>query len=451
MALAAGRRAPTLYDRAVRRLGFAQGLIPIVALALLLRVLLVVLSPHFVPKTDAADYDRMAVSLAQHGTFPGSLITRGATAFRPPLFPAALAAVYKPVGVGVAATRWEAGRLLEAAFGAIAVGLVGLLALRLWGRRAGLVAAAIAAVFPPLVLVGSSLMSESLFIPLVLAAVLSALKSREATHRLRWAVLAGLLVGLGALARGNGVLLVIPTAFLVWSERPRLRRSSLKAPALVVLAMLVTLAPWSVRNALQFHQFVPITTETGYATDGTYNALAAHRSDFPALWGVPVADIERIVAQHPGINEAQLSDRLNSLAAHYVEAHPAYVLKVLWWSSLRVLNLTGAHYEHWAAQFESYPPWLAGVSVYAFWVVGLVALGGVLTAAARRVPLALWCCPAVILLPAVFLQGATRYRSPADPFVILLAALALLAAWDRFALKRERTVAPGMRVPSAAA
>jgi 4-amino-4-deoxy-L-arabinose transferase-like glycosyltransferase len=430
---------------------FGYALATIVLVALLARVVVVLATPHFIPKTDSADYDRIAVSLVAHGRFPGSILAPGPSALRPPLFPYALAAAYRVVGVGSATTRWEAGRLLEAALGAVTVLLIGVIALRLWGRRAALVSSALAAVYPPLVLVGSSLMSESLFIPLALASVLAALIARSSTNRLRWCLLSGLLLGLGALTRGNGIALLLPIAALVWTGRPVLSRRALAAPLVVAIAVALTLVPWTVRNANAFHELVPITTETGYATAGTFSWQAAHFTEFPALWVPPWRVSLALLARHPHLNEASLSDRLNGLAFDYIRAHPAYVAKVFWWNALRLLNLTGTHYERWAAQWNAYPKWLAEDSVYAFWALGLLAFGGAFTAAVRRAPLALWGCPLVIFLSTVFLEGSTRYRSPADPFIVMLAALGVLAAPRVAEAGIGRLPSRRMRVRSAAA
>jgi len=107
--------------------------------------------------------------------------------------------------------------------------------------------------------------------------------------------------------------------------------------------------------------------------------------------------------------------------------------------------VTGAGYERYLAPYESYPKWLATDSVYAFWVLGLLALAGCFVAAAREAPWALWGCPVAVFCSTVVFLGATRYRAPADPFLIMLAALALIAAWDR------RRGSRGRRVASAAA
>ncbi|MHB8656615.1 MAG: ArnT family glycosyltransferase [Solirubrobacteraceae bacterium] len=408
----------------------AHGVLAVTVLALVVRLIVVAATPAFVPETDSADYDRIAVSLVQTGSLPVSgLAARpgGPTAFRPPVFPVLLAGVYGVVGVGSGKVRWEAGRVLEAVLGAVAVWLVCLIALRLWGPVVAVVAGALAAVYPPLLLVGSSLMTEPLFIALVLGSVLAALVGRE-SGRLRWSVLGGGLVGLAALTRGNGIVVVVAVAGLVWRSRPWWARRSLMAPAVVVLATAVTIIPWAIRNAQVFHgRFVPVSTETGYALAGTYDTFAQSRSDFPALWAWPFAEMHRIYAQHPAASEAEISSRLGTEAVKYVEHHPVALVRTAFWNTLRLLNLTGTRLERIAAAGEAYPPTLSEISVYAFWILGLLAIAGTFTAAARRAPTGFWLAPVLLFLSSLFLIGTTRYRSPVDPFLIMLAALPLAA------------------------
>ncbi len=421
-------------DSAVRpgRLrSYRAWLVGLVALALVLRLVIVFATPHFTPINDSASYDQDAVALATTGSFPASPATfhGGPTAFHPPLFPVALAGVYKLVGNGSGRTRWEAGRVLEAGLGALAVLLTGLIATRLWGRRIGLLAAGIAAVDPPLVMVGSSLLSESLFIPLVLAAVWAALRYRD-SRSLRWAALAGAFVGLSALTRGNGAFLIIPVAFLLWAHRPRFTRSALAAPALALATAALMLVPWTIRNLEVFHRFVPVATETGYALEGTYNSAVQNDKRFPALWSTPFVQMYRAYAADRTATEADASGTLTHEALHYIRAHPVSLLKTLYWNTVRLLNLTPG-LERYLAPYEGYPRSLAILSVYAFWALALLCIAGLLTGASRAAPLALWGCPLAIYLTTAPLLGLTRYRSPADPFLIMLAAAALMHGWQR--------------------
>jgi 4-amino-4-deoxy-L-arabinose transferase-like glycosyltransferase len=413
----------------------------LVALAFLIRLLVVLLTPHFVPRTDGIDFDRIGVLLAEHGTFGSSILApHGPTAFRVPGFPLLLAAVYKIFGTD-SSVRWTAARIVEAGLGCVTVWLIYAIADRVWGRRVALAAAAIAAIDPTLVLVGSSLLSESLLIPLILAGVLAALRARGSAHTIRWSVAAGVATGLAALTHGNAILLAPPLALLVWTVRPRRSLRSVKAPAALLLATVLTLTPWTIRNAEAFHEFVPISTQIGYGLDGVYNAQVASAPGEPALWRTPLRGMLIAVIRDPRLNEAQLSDRLASSALSYLGDHPLYVLRVAYWSLARMLNLTGARFEREQAYSEAYPPTLAVISVYAFWLLGLLAIAGVITErGARRAPFAFWLCPILVVLPSIFLLGDTRYRSPAESFIVILGAIGLLAAVRRAAaLGRPRS------------
>src|SRR5688500_9403858 len=153
----------------------------ILVVALVARIAVLVATPDFEPLFDAADFERHADSLASGDGYPSSQLgVEGPTAFRPPLYPVALAAV-DLVGGG-----WTAMRILGVLLGVATVALTFLIAQRLWDRRVAVVAGGIAAVFPPLVVLSAALLSELLFLPLALASVWAVLQYRD-DPRLRWA------------------------------------------------------------------------------------------------------------------------------------------------------------------------------------------------------------------------------------------------------------------------
>lgn len=433
----------------VRLITVRHGIAVIVVLALAVRVIVVLATPHFRPNTDSADYDREAASLVDSGSFPPSLLSPrgGPSAFRPPAFPLVLAGVYELSGTGSRTARWEAGRLAEAVLGALTVLLTSLIALRLFGTGAALVSGAVAAVYPPLILIGSSLMSESLFVPLVLGSVLAGLLARESEHPLPWAAVTGAIVGAAALTRSVGIIAVLPLIALVWSRGPRRSLRAVSVPLVLIGAVVVVLIPWTVRNAIVLRSFVPISTENGFALAGTYNPATRSRRDYPALWYPPVPDQLAVVKAHPHFNEAQISSALTGDALRYIRAHPGYLGEVAFWTAVRLLNLEGPGLERYEAQFEAYPPELAVISVYSFWVVGLLALLALLTRQARGSPFEVWFVPGLIILATLFFAGSTRYRAPADPFIVILAGLGLLVAFKRLRRVREP---PIQRLPSAA-
>jgi hypothetical protein len=142
----------------------------------------------------------------------------------------------------------------------------------------GLAALALAAVFLPLVLDGMSLISEPLFVVLELGAALAVLRHRRRPETLHWAVAAGVLVGLASLTRSDGPLLALPLLAGVWS-----RARPWAAVALAAAAILV-IAPWTIRNAVVLHAFVPLSTETGVTLLGTYNDAARTLPHCQGCW-----------------------------------------------------------------------------------------------------------------------------------------------------------------------
>jgi 4-amino-4-deoxy-L-arabinose transferase-like glycosyltransferase len=441
---------------AVARLaGSRAALVAVVALALAVRVAVVLGTPRFAPNTDAEDYDRIAISLVAENRFPVSVVdpAGGPTAFRGPAYPLVLAAAYELSGVSSAHARWRAGRLEEALLGTAAVALMWLIAVRLWGAAAALATGLIGAVYPPLVLIGSSLMSESLFIPLALGAVLAALVAGE-RGRARWAALAGVLIGLAALTRSDGLILVAPLGWLL-VRGPRggpggRGGRGFGAVAAMLAALAVTLVPWTVRNYHEFHRLVPITTESGYLLAGIYNPASQHAAVQPGLWRPATAQLAAILARHPGDDEAQVSDALDADARRYVEAHPLSLLRTGFWDTLRLLDLAGVGFERQLGTYAAYPPTLTLISVYASWLVLVLALAGAITPDARREAGVVWGCIAALYAGTVLVDGGIRYRSPCDPFLVMLAGLALLDAGRRLERRAARRRGPGAPVASAA-
>jgi hypothetical protein len=142
----------------------------LLGLALAARLAFVAVTPDYVPIHDDRDYDRLACAIVEGGGYPayGPRPTADAcgepvdgarrTAFRPPGWPATLAAVYA-VTEPVTSDRWLAARIFLALLGTVAVALMGVIASRLWGRRVGLLALAVGATCVPLIVAGGTLLT----------------------------------------------------------------------------------------------------------------------------------------------------------------------------------------------------------------------------------------------------------------------------------------------------
>lgn len=424
-------------EKAALRGGLFHGrglVVAVVAIALVVRVGAIAIDHGYEPRQDAWDYDRHALSIAGGDGFPDSyyVADRGPSALRAPGYPVFLGAVYIVSGDSV-----TLGRLANAALGALSVLLLYLIAKRIWGRRVGLFAAAAAAVFPPLVLLSLELLSEPLFIALELGMVLAVLEYRG-TREMRWALLAGVLAGLAALTRNPGPALAIPLLVGLWVLRPRLSWEAARIPALALLCMVLVVAPWTIRNAVEFGRFVPVTTGTGFAMAGTYNQLSFEDEEHAASWRTP-----RIVPEYTplfagrGIDEGTLDANLREEATAFALDHLPYVGKAVFWNFLRMFELADGSVVGFYGEGvttrgigSATPPGeRIGLTIAtALAVVGLVAIWR-----SRRPqsperplpwgPLFLWLVPILLLLVSVPINGLPRQRTPIDPFLLILAGI----------------------------
>ncbi len=357
-----------------------------------------------------------------------------ASAFRPPLYPFALAAVYLFTDTHDESARWLAGRLEQAVIGTLVVALIALIALQLWGRRPALIAAAIAAVYPPLILAGTSLLTEPLFTALLLAGVAALLRYRASGQQVGWLVAAGACAGLASLTRGNGIAIIAIFALGAWVALPRWSWRAMIGPAALVACAALVVVPWTIRNAVELDAFVPVTDQTGVAIGGQYNDLAKDTDwSWVGPWQVPQY---RSLFEGKPLGEIELSHRLTDRGIDYLKDHPGAVPAVAFNNTLRLLSLKNpVDFERASAPVVGEPSGLAEASVYSFWVLALIAIAGAFSPLARRVPGFIWAIVPLMVVSIVFVAGSGRYRAPLEPVFILFATAAVewaLSSRDRW-------------------
>jgi 4-amino-4-deoxy-L-arabinose transferase-like glycosyltransferase len=435
----------------------------LLGLALAARVAFVLATPGYVPRGDDHDYLRLAAAIARSGVYPvfhvwvtrtgcpkltglpsvpclGRPGARGAhllarpTAYRPPAYPYALA-VSTLVATWLGSAALAFARAFQVLIGLLNVALVGLVAGLIWGRRVGIVALGLAAVYLPFVLVSGTLISEPLYVGLMLGAIYAVLRWRR-DGRLVWLPAAGVLAGLCALTRSNGMIVLVAIAVLAASGgRPGMMRRILQA-VLVLSCGVLVIAPWTVRNAVVLHHLVPISTETGGTLVGTYNATSRADHAEPATWlGLShlagYGTLYREQSAHP---ETAIDTALRRDAIAFATEHPGYIASVVWHNTIRLFDLEGFARVRFGAGTIGLPGGPAVAAAIMFYVIGLLALVGALSARARRAPLGLWLLVVLQFASTVLVISETpRFRTPLDPFILLLAALVVERVATRWA------------------
>jgi 4-amino-4-deoxy-L-arabinose transferase-like glycosyltransferase len=412
---------------------FAIGLVAVCLAAAVVRALVVTLVDPAVPALgDASAYHLLANNLADGLGYirPFDLLKLHLvvpTAEYPPLHPFVLS-LFARLGLrGV-----EQQRLVLAAIGTGTVALVGLLGRRVAGAATGLVAASLAAVSPMFFLADATLMSETIFVFLVTLALLLALRLRDRLSVGRAAVL-GLVLGAAVLTRAEAavlaVLLFAPFLFrrgASWRDR--------LTPALVgLLAVAAVVMPWTARNQVTFHEFVPVSNNLGTALAGancdlTYSgpSLGSWRSTFGA------GDTERghcftgINGSQSHFNEARAAAHLRSQGITYARNHIADLPKVAAARLLRTFGLFRPSQQVRLEALEGRPLGWERAGTWLDWILYPLAITGFVLLVRRRVdwwPLA----AAVIgvIVSTLVTYGNQRFRIGAEPVVVVTAAVAL--------------------------
>lgn len=233
----------------------ARQLLLLTAAGLLARAAFVLLEPATHPVADERTWTNWAVeSLVTPRVSFSPLRTH--MIFYPPLYPYFIAVPY------ALAHTLEAVKWAQVVVGALLVPAVGRIGGLAFGRRAGLLAAGIAAFYPDLIWFAAHFWSETVFLVLLWWAM-ERLIAADARGSVRTAAAAGLLWGLAILTRETILYLTpLAAAWLLWrAPRPAGGR---RAAAFALCAVLAV-APWTIRNWMAFHAFVPVATSGGLA------------------------------------------------------------------------------------------------------------------------------------------------------------------------------------------
>jgi 4-amino-4-deoxy-L-arabinose transferase-like glycosyltransferase len=402
--------------------GFGARLGLLVGLGVLIRVTYTVLVAPWPPK---ALTDEVYFNIVPHLVADGrgfiqpvlAIVGRSVpTAAHPPLYPVLLAGLAKLGGTGDVAQR-----LTGSVFGAGTIVAVALLARRIAGDRAALIAAAIAALYPIFITADGALMSESLYGLLVAVSLLAAYRLVEAPTPGR-AVVLGVTLGLAALTRGEAILLLLLLLIPV-ARRPR----GLRTAAIACVTALAVLTPWTVRNQIVFHQFVPIATDSGTAIGGANCP--------PVYYGSGIGGWYLFCTKPSSNNEAVQTARDRSAGVHYAVHHLTRLPLVF---AARLLRVWGVYQPFKTDNGRS--PAVEDIGVVTYWLLIPLAIYGFVLLRRRQMSTWLLIAPCVaVSLTALLAYGIQRFREPADISLVVLAAIAL----DQFSTRlgsRRRAV-----------
>jgi len=242
----------------------------------------VVVNPVSNPADDSHAYYAISKALYEEGSFGGPEFHDSSD--WSPGAPFLYAAAFYATG----GAREGTARIVEALLGVATILVVFALGWRLGGRDlgrwVGLFSAFAVAVYPPFLHTTGELMSEPPAMLTLPAAILAFLWASE--RRSTWAWLApGFLFGLTAMFRPEyllvGAAFVVLAAIRAW--RSSGWRLGLAGAAVLLVALVLPILPWTIRNVVVLDRVVPISTGGGKAlyvgtylpADGEYQRVKA--------------------------------------------------------------------------------------------------------------------------------------------------------------------------------
>lgn len=448
--------AATCGDGPRRGGGFGRQLLWIAAVAVLLRLAILILAEHRPERFDFPDSHRYMLVARNIAAGLGPIESQRVRAGTDPLYPYILSAGVR-LGFVKPSELMRFGRVVNSLFSLASVVLLALFARRLFGRRPAVIAAAILAVDPILLFFNGLVLTETPYIALLLAGFCclgrlgeagdesegaretgddgispanalaeGPVQDRHTLALIAWAAGAGVLLGLATSLRSSGLLLPILIVPFLWHYTIRSRRGPLAAAVVAVFlaGAVLPLAPVAARNWRLLGHFVPVCSNGG-----------ASLLDGLGPWADGATGMDRIAypAFPPDADECERDRLCRAAALGWAREHPVEALGLAWVKLRRTWSVTIN-----AADYSS-----ASYTVVAWATVApeflLAFLGGLRLVRHRFGVLALLLLPGVYftLMHMVFV-GSVRYRLPAMPFLFVLAGVAVDGILLRLGRNGER-------------
>jgi len=394
---------------------------------------------------DEIDYDAIARRLLR-GDGYGNWLLRG------PLYSIVLWIIYSFTGI-----HFLAVRIFQALLDSGTCLMVIYLGRLLFNNKSGLISGLLYSIYPFFIYFTGILLSENLFIFLIVATILFGIKFQQKIE-IKNLILFSVSLGLLILCRPIAQIYLFP--FCMWviylMYRLKLSRSQILLFGLsLLLFSLVTIAPWSYRNYKVHNKFIFISTGGGrmfWYGNGPHATLSGTKP-FPEEMNNKLLELNGHEPNNEDYNFSEAkaymdknseifdniyinyerSQYLYQEAFQYIFDNPKVFLKnyfkklILFWSPIsisRTINDYNTNYHQLAGS-------LAYLFILLFFILGIVQ---------KRKDFHKYLLLYIVVLFNMFgvslFSTSVRYRIPIDPFLILFASSALEALVSKFNWKK---------------
>ncbi len=384
--------------------------------------------------SDQQAYLALGHSLATGGGYgsyiPGPTILSSASAYHPIGYPGLLGILFW-FGDRFSIDNVALAFLLNIVVGVLTVAIVFDIGRRLFDTATGCAAALLVALWPNLVLYTATMFSETVYtFTACLAVWIVVACPWPAGLTTRRSLVFGVALGASILVRPFSGLLLVAVCFAALVSRMSWRSVG-RFGGLALITAIAIMLPWTIRNAIEMHSFVPVSTNLGdgLCIDNRPGATGAYGGSAMTKYCAST-----ITSTNLTTREVEANQRNTRRAFKWMAGNPLTVASLV---PMRVF------YSYWNdhdavddIQAERPTPFadrdaqiLRTLSdAYFFFVIGSALVGlawFVSRSDGRRLFIAL--SAAVLAATPIYLYGLPRFHVPAAPLLALLAAPPLVA------------------------
>ncbi|MGA2184348.1 MAG: glycosyltransferase family 39 protein [Bryobacteraceae bacterium] len=349
----------------------------------------------------------IAASLAAGKGFSSPFrVETGPTAWLTPVYPLLLAGIFRLFGL-YTFQSFVAAAVLNILFSALTCVPIYCAGRRIGGRGVAAGAAWLWAVFPNAIRLPVESMWDASLTALLAATILWATLKLAESGRVRDWCAYGVLWGLALMT--NPTLLSLLPFLLGWLAYRSRRYGHAALAAGIVLLCCV---PWTVRNFVVFHRFVPLRSVAGLTL------WLGNHDQSTGIWPGRLHPITNTAerARYIELGEIAYMQEKQREAVQFMMEHPADELRAAWFRFVVIWTGGSAH-----PLAEVGGVLLFNVLASIGAVTGIV----VLFRAGSRYAFPLAVFPIVFPCAYYFTLASARYRHPMDPVLLLLTAFAV--------------------------
>ncbi len=395
----------------------AKKLILIFLVALLLRIGFIMMLDNTVDVWGDW-WDELGLKIAGgQGFWVNNPYFEGGTPFyswRPPGFPFFLAGIYSVFGHSYLAAK--IGLAVLSALSCILLFFIASDVLE--NEKAGTWCSAIYAVYPPSIFwTGylSPVTNEIFLALLIVLLILKWGKNKRSIHL----IAAGFFTGAAVLTRSNFFVMIPATAIFLLVKH---RKFLWKGMALYLLACLIILSPWIIRNYRIHKTFVLTSTEGGVVCYIANNEKSIYQPS--GYWDPTGRQDEPVMEEIKGLSEVDTDRYLYRAAISFIRENPGVYFRLVKGRLLRFWKLSPHTF---SGPGESYKSYHVKIALLTNIPVFILAVLGFLFSLKRwrdfsffYLLVIFWSVPIIL-----FFKTIIRYREPLMPFLILAGVFAL--------------------------